>query len=85
MPSIPPLTCRWYKGNLHTHSTHNRVTVLEQDGARPLIPGVEITTRREATKVEYHLITIREDVSSPHAATLQFLRQQHILQELLQL
>jgi hypothetical protein len=41
-----------------TITDHNRVTLLEQDGPCLVIPGVEISTRREATGVEYHIVTI---------------------------
>ena len=72
MPSIRPFTCSidgkhsreenvaWHAKHRYdflTITDHNCVTVLEQDGTYPFIPGVEITARREATRVEYHLIT----------------------------
>gem|GEM_PF-5208166 len=43
MPAIPPFNLPMHKRNLHTYSTQNPVTVLEQDGPCPLIPRVEIT------------------------------------------
>ncbi len=41
-----------------TITDHNKVTLLEQGGSCLVVPGVEISTRREATQVEYHLVTI---------------------------
>jgi hypothetical protein len=41
-----------------TITDHNRVTLFEQDGACLIIPGVEISARREETQVDYHVVAI---------------------------
>jgi predicted metal-dependent phosphoesterase TrpH len=41
-----------------TITDHNRVTLFEQDGPCLIIPGVEISTRKQETGVEYHVVTI---------------------------
>jgi len=50
-----------------TITDHNRVTLLEHGGPCLVIPGVEITARRKATQVEYHIISIGvREMPIPH-------------------